>query len=236
MANVYRQYWRINVLTTLEYRENFLVWFAFTFVYHGSALAALWIVLARFPQMNGWTFRDMAFLYGLWMLAHALHNTLFSTIGDIPDHIRDGEFDRILVRPLDTLFQAIATPGQMFPGRAAAGAVHVRRGDDLQRRTGRCDVSRVRTADRDRRRADRPRVQPVHLDRRVLVRARRRAPVDRPAARTGVHALPDHDLLARRAAAAHVRRTVCVHELLPGALLPAQGARRVVTARWRSAC
>jgi len=115
MAGVYRQYWRINVLTTLEYRENFLVWFAFTFIYHGSAIAALWIVLTRFPSMNGWSFRDMAFLYAIWMLAHALHNTLFSTIGEIPEYVRDGEFDRLLVRPLDTLFQAIATPGQVFP-------------------------------------------------------------------------------------------------------------------------
>ena len=115
MLGVYKQYWRINVLTTLEYRENFLIWFAFTFIYHGTAVLALWIVLNRFPSMNGWSFRDMAFLYGLWMLAHALHNTLFSTVGDIPDHIRDGEFDRLLVRPLDTLFQAIATPGQTFP-------------------------------------------------------------------------------------------------------------------------
>jgi ABC-2 type transport system permease protein len=115
MAGVYRQYWRINILTTLEYRENFLVWFAFTFVYHGSSIAALWIVLTRFPSMNGWSFRDMAFLYSLWMVAHALHNTLFSTVGEVPDHIRNGEFDRLLVRPLDTLFQAIATPGQVFP-------------------------------------------------------------------------------------------------------------------------
>ena len=115
MANVYRQYWRINILTTLEYRENFLIWFAFTFIYHGTAIASLWIILSRFPSMNGWSFRDMAFLYALWMVAHALHNTFFSTVGDVPDHIRDGEFDRLLVRPLDTLFQAIATPGQVFP-------------------------------------------------------------------------------------------------------------------------
>jgi ABC-2 type transport system permease protein len=115
MANVYGQYWRINILTTLEYRENFLIWFLFTFIYHGTAIASLWIVLKAFPSMNGWDFRDMAFLYALWMVAHALHNTFFSTVGEIPDHIRDGEFDRLLLRPLDTLFQAIATPGQVFP-------------------------------------------------------------------------------------------------------------------------
>jgi ABC-2 type transport system permease protein len=115
MARVYGQYWRVNVLTTLEYRENFLLWFAFTFVYHGTAIAALAVVLTEFPAMNGWDFRDMAFLYAMWMMSHALHNTFFAAVGDIPDHVRDGEFDRFLVRPLDPLFQAITTPGQIFP-------------------------------------------------------------------------------------------------------------------------
>jgi ABC-2 type transport system permease protein len=105
----------VNILTTLEYRENFLMWLVFTVVYHGAAVVALWIVLQQFPQMNGWTFRDMAFLYALWMLGNAIHNTFFSSVGDIPETIRDGEFDRLLVRPLDALFQAIATPGQVFP-------------------------------------------------------------------------------------------------------------------------
>jgi ABC-2 type transport system permease protein len=112
---VYRQHWRINLLTALEYRANFLLWAAFAVVYHGTALAALWVMLHAFPSMNGWDFRDMAFLYGLWMLAHALHDTLFFGVGSVPEYVRDGEFDRLLVRPLDTLFAVIAIPGQVFP-------------------------------------------------------------------------------------------------------------------------
>ena len=115
MREVYRQYWRINLLTTLEYRTNFLLWFGFTIVYHGTAIAALWVMLTNFPSMNGWDFRNMAFLYGLWMTGHALNATFFSTIGEIPQWIRDGEFDRLLVRPLDELFQVISTPGAIFP-------------------------------------------------------------------------------------------------------------------------
>lgn len=115
MTGVYREYWRINILTTLEYRENFLLWLGFMVIYHGSAVATLYIVLHQFPSMNGWNFRQMAFLYALWMLAHALHNTLFSAVSDIPDHIREGSFDRTLIRPLDALFATVATPGQIFP-------------------------------------------------------------------------------------------------------------------------
>ncbi len=124
MLTVYAEYWRINLLTTLEYRANFFIWFVFTFVYHATAIAALYIVLTTFPSMNGWSFRDMAFLYGLWLLGHALNNTFFSAIGDIPEHIRDGEFDRFLVRPLDALFQAITLPGQIFPDELILALVY----------------------------------------------------------------------------------------------------------------
>lgn len=115
MLDVYRQYWRINLLTTLEYRANFILWLGFTVVYHGSAIAALYVTLTTFPSMNGWDFRNMAFLYALWMSAHAVNTVFFSTVGEIPDWIRDGEFDRLLVRPLDPLFQVISTPGSIFP-------------------------------------------------------------------------------------------------------------------------
>src|SRR5579872_5372105 len=114
-ADVYKQYWRINFLTALEYRANFLVWFGFTFIYHATALAALWIILRQFPVLNGWTFSEMAFLYSLWMLAHALNNTLFLTVGDVPEHVREGEIDRLFIRPLNPLFQVLTTPQQIFP-------------------------------------------------------------------------------------------------------------------------
>lgn len=115
MLTAYLQYWRINLLTMIEYRANFFMWFGFTIVYHGTALGALWVALHQFPSMNGWSFREMAFLYGLWMLAHEFHNTFFFTIVSVPEYVREGRFDRFLVRPLDTLFQTLTVPQQIWP-------------------------------------------------------------------------------------------------------------------------
>jgi ABC-2 type transport system permease protein len=111
----YARYWRINLLTMLEYRTNFLLWAGFTVIYHGTALAALWVTLRNFPSINGWDFKQTAFMYGLWFLGHALHNTFFFTIGSIPEFVREGRFDRFLVRPMDTLFQAMTVPQQIWP-------------------------------------------------------------------------------------------------------------------------
>ncbi|MEO6990659.1 MAG: ABC-2 family transporter protein, partial [Candidatus Baltobacteraceae bacterium] len=111
----YAQYWRINLLTMIEYRANFLMWAGFTLVYHGTAILALWVTLNRFPSMNGWDFRQMALLYALWMIGHAFHNTFFFTVGDVPTFVREGRFDRFLIRPLDPLFSALTVPQQIWP-------------------------------------------------------------------------------------------------------------------------
>jgi ABC-2 type transport system permease protein len=118
MVAAYLQYWRISLLTILEYRANFILWFFFTIVYHGVALGALYVTMRQFPSMNGWDFRQMFFLYAIWMAGHELHNLLFFAIVSVPEYIREGRFDRFLVRPLDTLFQVVTVPQQTFPDGA----------------------------------------------------------------------------------------------------------------------
>jgi ABC-2 type transport system permease protein len=107
--------WRLNVLTILEYRANAYLWFAFTAVYHATAVAALAVALHTFPSMDGWNMRQMFFLYALWMMGHELHNGVLFGVVSVPDFIREGRFDRFLVRPLDALFQVITVPQATIP-------------------------------------------------------------------------------------------------------------------------
>jgi ABC-2 type transport system permease protein len=113
--NAYKEFWRLNFLTMIEYKANFFIWLCFTIVYHGVALGAIWIILTRFPSLAGWDRADVFFLYALWMVGHTLNNTLFFTVGDIPYQVQEGRFDRFLVRPLDPLFQVVSQPGQIWP-------------------------------------------------------------------------------------------------------------------------
>lgn len=115
MLAAYAQYWRINLLTLFEYRANSIMWFFFAIVYHAVALGALYVTMRQFPSMNGWTFREMFLLYSLWMAGHELHNTAFFQVVSVPDFIREGQFDRFLVRPLDALFQIVTVPQQILP-------------------------------------------------------------------------------------------------------------------------
>ena len=120
----YARYWKTSLLTMLEYRANFVMWFFFTIIYHGTAVTALWVTLHNFPSINGWDFRETAFMYGLWMLGHSLHNTLFFSLGSVPEFIREGRFDRFLVRPLDPLFQIVTVPNQVSPDELILAIVY----------------------------------------------------------------------------------------------------------------
>jgi ABC-2 type transport system permease protein len=60
----------------------------------------------------------------LWMLGHSLHNTLFTGVGSVPEFVREGRFDRFLVRPLDPLFQAITVPQQVWPDELILAVIY----------------------------------------------------------------------------------------------------------------
>ncbi len=120
---VVAQAWRIRLLTMLEYKANFFMWFAFTIAYHGVAVAALGATLYNFPSLAGWNFREIAFLYALWMLGHSTHNLFFFSVGDVPVYVQEGTFDRFLVRPRDVLFQIVTVPNQQWPDELALAIV-----------------------------------------------------------------------------------------------------------------
>ena len=182
--------------------------------------------MQQFPSMNGWNFREMFFLYALWMCGHELHNTLFFTVVSVPEYVREGRFDRFLVRPLDTLFQVLTVPQQIVPDGlvlaiatlAVATPVAGVRVDwvfvlfvPLIVIGGALIDLGISLGDRDL---------------LVLVRSRRHAALGRDVARARLHAIPDQHLHARRSHRAGIRAAVCFHELLSGDVFLAEGRNR----------
>ena len=89
----------------MQYRLDFVVGTVMAVAYQGSGFAFLSVVLSRFHTIAGWTFGQVAFLYGLRLLAHAAWRLPFSEIESLSFAIRDGQFDRYLVRPMNPLIQ-----------------------------------------------------------------------------------------------------------------------------------
>ncbi|HLZ08676.1 MAG TPA: ABC-2 family transporter protein [Chloroflexota bacterium] len=89
----------------MQYRVNFIVLVLMGLVYQGTGFVFIWVLLGRFQALGGWTFADIAFLYGFRLLVHALWGFLLGNLARVSWQVRRGEFDRYLTRPLAPLLQ-----------------------------------------------------------------------------------------------------------------------------------
>ena len=98
--------WLAGVRGALEYRADFAIMTLMGLVRQGVGMALMWVILARFETIAGWTLGEVAFLYGLRLTMLALCG-LGGDIWALPYFVRLGEFDRFLVRPVRPLVQLL---------------------------------------------------------------------------------------------------------------------------------
>jgi ABC-2 type transport system permease protein len=106
-------FYRAAIRSEMQYRLNFVMLCVLGLVYQGSGIAFVWVVLRTFDTISGWTFGEVAFLYALRLLAHAAWAVPFHQLEFMDTTIREGRFDRYLVRPLNPFLQVITTRFQM---------------------------------------------------------------------------------------------------------------------------
>ena len=97
--------WGAALRSELQYRANFVLLTLMGVVWQCTGFAFIWVVLTRFQAVAGWTLGEVAFLYGLRLVMHALNGALSGNLFLVEWQVRQGEFDRYLVRPVPPLLQ-----------------------------------------------------------------------------------------------------------------------------------
>lgn len=104
-------YWRLalaSVMGRMEYRGSFIVFVLTLLGFYGAQIAVIALMLDKFKAIGGWSTGDIAFLYGLLVLAQGLTAAITSGMIDFSEFVREGTFDRVLLRPLSPLGQILA--------------------------------------------------------------------------------------------------------------------------------
>lgn len=108
----------------MQYRMNFVLQVTFGLGYQGTGFVFNWVVLDRFQALAGWSLGQIAFLYGLRLTTHGLFVILFGRLSALDQQVREGKFDRYLIRPLPPLLQVMATEVRVSAiGDALGGGV-----------------------------------------------------------------------------------------------------------------
>jgi len=103
-----RIYLRLQLLhlrIALEYPANFWIASVAMLVGELTTVGFVWVLFSHVPQIAGWQFWEVLFLYGLITLQTALGGFLCSGFWNIPQYIRSGQLDQVLVRPISPLLQ-----------------------------------------------------------------------------------------------------------------------------------
>jgi ABC-2 type transport system permease protein len=108
----------------MQYRVSFILMTLVSFVITGSDLLAILILFNYFGELAGWRAGEVALLYGLAMVAHGLSEMIAAGFDVFPRTIQQGEFDRVLLRPVGIFVQVLAADFQLRRlGRVAQGAL-----------------------------------------------------------------------------------------------------------------
>ena len=93
----------------LEYRASAVLQLVGTMLISLLDLAAILILFDNVPRLGDWSVAEVALLYGIASISFGFADLLVGHLDLFPEMIRDGTFDGILVRPLPSLFQVVAS-------------------------------------------------------------------------------------------------------------------------------
>jgi len=103
---LYARYVGVSLRGQMQYPGAFIATSVGAFASTVTDFVAIWALFARFRQVEGWRFEEIALFYGVISVAFALADGLtrgFDVFGE--QFVKTGDFDRLLVRPRSTVLQ-----------------------------------------------------------------------------------------------------------------------------------
>jgi ABC-2 type transport system permease protein len=102
---IYRRLILLQLRMFVEYRGDFWIGIVGAVLTQGFGLVFISAILSRIPSVNGWTFWEIAMLFGFTLMAYGARELLCDGPWMLRRVINFGDFDRIMVRPISIALQ-----------------------------------------------------------------------------------------------------------------------------------
>lgn len=106
---IYFKYLWIHFKSQMEYRTSFWLLSVGQFFIPFTVFAGLYFLFEQFGQIGGWQFFEVALCFGIIHMAFALSECFARGFDAFSSLVRNGEFDRLLVRPRTTFIQVLGS-------------------------------------------------------------------------------------------------------------------------------
>jgi ABC-2 type transport system permease protein len=93
----------------LAYKGDFFIAFFSSMAATVIGFGFVLVLFTKIPRLQGWSFDEILFLYAFSLIPLGFFNVVSWNLYEFGDiYIIQGKFDRILLRPVDTLFQVLS--------------------------------------------------------------------------------------------------------------------------------
>ncbi len=97
-----------------QYRADAVLSSVAVFLRESTGIIVIYFTLLKFHTLNDWNMHELFFLFSLLFLTYGIMIIFFTGLRDFGKTVRDGSFDRYLLRPRGLLFQLIFTNADWF--------------------------------------------------------------------------------------------------------------------------
>lgn len=98
-------FYKINIKSIAVYDKDFYFGILSMMMEYAAGIVVLLFVFNLAEDINGWSLDEVLFLYGFNLIGFSLWSCFFINTISLPYYIRDGSFDRFLLRPVSPIFQ-----------------------------------------------------------------------------------------------------------------------------------
>ncbi len=94
--------------TRMGYKADFFIACMTSLLATVAGYGFVLVLFTRVPQLRGWSFAEILFIYGFSLIPMGLFNIVSLNLYEFGDsYIVEGKFDRVLLRPVYSLFQIL---------------------------------------------------------------------------------------------------------------------------------
>lgn len=107
-AHIYKMILLQDLKSKMSYRADFIISTIGMLFTNISGFVAFWILFQSFPDIKGWNYYEMLFLYGFSMLAMTPVQCFFDNNWNLSRALRTGDFIKYCFRPVNLFFYFIS--------------------------------------------------------------------------------------------------------------------------------
>jgi ABC-2 type transport system permease protein len=124
MISIYSKLILISFKTQSQHRASFLMLTLAHFIATFIDIFGIWILFDRFKMVKGWTLPELMLVCGIVHMGFATAEAFGKGFDEFSHIVKNGDFDRVLLRPLTTLFQIATRDVQLIRiGRFLQGII-----------------------------------------------------------------------------------------------------------------